>query len=100
MWHWLSNTYPELGLGTYYHCADNIHYYERHFELAEKIMSEETRDPYWFHLRAPLFNLNNGIMLPSVEGLKFMESLSNLMKQETITQEESKELLQTYFYIQ
>ncbi len=100
MWHWLRATYPELGLGAYYHCADNIHYYERHFELAEKIMSEETRDPYWFHLRAPLFNLNNGIMLPSVEGLRFMESLSNLMKQESITQQESKELLQTYFYIQ
>lgn len=100
MWHWLRTSYPELGLGTYYHCADNIHYYERHFELAEKIMSEETGEPYWFHLRAPLFNLNNGIMLPSVEGLRFIESLSNLMKQETMTQEESKELLQTYFYIQ
>lgn len=100
MWHWLKTSYSELELGTYYHCADNIHYYERHFKLAEKIMSEDIGKPHWFHLRSPLFNLNNGIMLPSVAGLRFMESLSNLIKQETITQEESKELLQTYFYIQ
>jgi len=31
---WLRRTYPELQLGTYHHFADNIHYYQRHFEVA------------------------------------------------------------------
>jgi thymidylate synthase len=100
MWHWLRNKYEDLEMGTYYHSADNIHYYERHFELADKIVYEDDRPPIWFHLRDPLFFLNNGNMLPTVKGLKFMEKLSELTKQETISQEESKELLSQFFYIQ
>ena len=100
MWHWLKDTYENLEMGTYYHCADNIHYYERHFDLADKIVQEDDKNPTWFHLRAPLFFLKNGNMLPTVEGIRFMEKLSELTKQETITQEESKELLSQYFYIQ
>jgi len=100
MWYWLKDTYKDLELGTYYHCADNIHYYERHFELADKIVQEDEKSPLWFHLRSPLFFLKNGNMLPTVEGIRFMESLTELTKQETITQEESRELLSQYFYIQ
>ena len=38
MFLWLKETkYPDLELGSYYHFADNIHYYERHFELIDKI---------------------------------------------------------------
>ena len=37
---WLRDTYPELQLGVYYHCADNTHFYERHFELANEIKAE------------------------------------------------------------
>jgi thymidylate synthase len=44
---WLLETYPDLELGTYYHCADNIHFYERHFELAENIINDtEESDEY------------------------------------------------------
>lgn len=101
MWHWLRETYPTLELGTYYHCADNIHYYERHFDIAEKIMEEEPRTPNWFHLREPLFRLANGILLPTVPGHSFMEDVVNLLNSgEKITQEASKEILNKYFYIQ
>ena len=101
MWHWLRETYPTLELGTYYHCADNIHYYERHFEIAEKIMAEEPKTPTWFHLREPLFRLATGILLPTVAGHSFMEDVVNLLNSgEKITQEVSKEILNKYFYIQ
>jgi thymidylate synthase len=32
-----NDQYKDLELGTYHHYADNIHFYERHFELANKI---------------------------------------------------------------
>jgi thymidylate synthase len=37
----LIETYPDLQLGDYYHFADNLHFYERHFELATAIQTEE-----------------------------------------------------------
>jgi thymidylate synthase len=37
----LKKVYPALRLGYYYHCADNMHYYARHYDLVEKILSEE-----------------------------------------------------------
>ena len=36
----LKETYPELELGMYYHFADNVHFYERHFDLANEIKTE------------------------------------------------------------
>lgn len=102
MWHWLKDTYPTLEIGKYYHCTDNIHYYEKHFPIAEKILSENpTRNPYWFHLREPLFRVGNGNMLPTIPGIRFMESVSQLLNSgEPITQESCKEILSNYFYIQ
>ena len=40
----LIETYPDLQLGEYFHFADNLHFYERHFELAEDIKKEEIDD--------------------------------------------------------
>jgi hypothetical protein len=101
MWHWLLDYYPELKLGTYHHCVDNIHYYERHFEIAEKITQEDERDPIFFHIRAPLFRLANGNMVPTTSGSGFMEDVSNLLNSgEKITQDISREILSKYFYIQ
>ena len=37
----LKNHYHELEIGEYYHAADNFHFYERHFQLAEKILFEK-----------------------------------------------------------
>jgi thymidylate synthase len=37
----LLETYPDLELGTYYHFADNLHFYERHFDLAKSIQEED-----------------------------------------------------------
>jgi hypothetical protein len=45
------------------HCADNIHFYERHFELAEKIVHEPLHEKqYIMNILEPLFNIKNGEM--------------------------------------
>ena len=36
----LLETYPDLQLGDYYHFTDNLHFYERHFDLADSIKVE------------------------------------------------------------
>ena len=70
---WLLETYPNLELGTYYHCADNIHFYERHFELADKIESETN---FTMNISEPLFTINNGNMLISDYGNKFIKEVN------------------------
>jgi len=37
----LKSVYPELELGTYYHNAGSMHIYDRHFEMASKIIADE-----------------------------------------------------------
>lgn len=101
MWHWLKETYKDLELGTYYHCADNIHYYERHFELAQTIQFEEPKDPYFFHLREPLFTITNNNYLLLQPGRDFLADVAALVNSgEKITQQESFNILIKYFYIQ
>jgi thymidylate synthase len=86
---WLLDTYPELQLGTYYHCADNIHFYERHFEMSTNIISE-TKDQgsnYTMNIENPLFNLTKDNMLLTEYGINFMkdinEAVGNKSKQIT-----------------
>ena len=40
MYMMLKPIYPNLELGTYIHHMDNVHYYERHFDLVDKIKNE------------------------------------------------------------
>lgn len=56
---WLKENYSDLELGTYHHCVDNIHFYERHFELAENIANNEKGDVYTMNLEKPLFNIDD-----------------------------------------
>jgi thymidylate synthase len=37
----LKEMYPDLGLGHYFHNAGSMHIYDRHFEMAEKIIANE-----------------------------------------------------------
>lgn len=58
MYLWLKETkYPELELGTYYHYADNIHYYEQHFSLMNKILKEDMKTPPLFVLKKRMFHI-------------------------------------------
>ena len=57
----LKEVYPELKLGVYYHCADNIHFYERHFELANKILDTPLESSIKLKLLYPLFKFEKTI---------------------------------------
>ena len=106
MWHWLKEKYDSLELGTYYHCADNIHFYEKHFEVADKIAQQKENDPSLsFFLREPLFNVKDGnyILLPA--GQKFLEDVNELVRENIENPEHkmlasvTKPILQKYFLI-
>ena len=106
MWHWLKDTYEGLDLGTYYHCADNIHFYERHFEIADQISQEDLKDPVYFMLKETLFNCKDGqyILLPA--GQQFINDVQELVDRLTneenfkITNAIAKETIQKYFWVQ
>lgn len=51
----LKKVYPDLKLGVYYHCADNIHFYERHFEMADKILDSGIDTSVKLRMIHPLF---------------------------------------------
>jgi thymidylate synthase len=76
----LKKVYPELKLGMYYHCADNIHYYERHFDLVEKIISAPVTKSPKFELKAPLFEFDEfGKMSLSISTDQYVERVCNLL---------------------
>jgi len=95
---WLSDIYKNLQLGTYYHCADNIHYYEKHFEVANNILNESIYNNKKFVLKAPLFRLENQNMILTQEGNDFFREFENL-DIASLSQKDSKEILLKYFKI-
>ncbi|MDC1282503.1 thymidylate synthase [bacterium] len=74
---WLKSTYPELSLGTYHHFADNIHFYERHYDLAEKIVHEPLHEnQYKMELTEPLFNINKGNMIITDHAMRMIDIIN------------------------
>lgn len=101
MWYWLQPTYPALQLGTYHHCADNLHYYKRHFDLAAEIAQEELGNPLFCLLKEPLFNVNNGIYVLTPAGTRLLQEVSaEVHAPYDFNQERAKEIALNYFYIQ
>ena len=82
---WLLETYPELELGTYYHCADNIHFYERHFEMSTNIISEsdDQGKNYTMDIENPLFTLTKDNMLLTEYGINFMQDINEAVSTES-----------------
>ena len=74
---WLKSTYPELSLGTYHHFADNIHFYERHYDLAEKIVHEPLHEnQYKMELTEPLFNIDKGNMIITDHAMQMIDIIN------------------------
>jgi len=95
---WLKEHCPSLELGSYYHCADNIHFYEQHFELADKIMAEDTdsRDGYYMNLSEPLFKITNeGEFQLTTTGQEYINSV-NLLIEQGATMEDYRNLITKY----
>lgn len=73
---WLLDTYPDLELGTYFHAADNIHFYERHFDLVEKIKEDHVDgNTYTMDIQKPLFKLQEGNMVLTDHGNNFVQEI-------------------------
>lgn len=106
MWHWLKDTYKDLELGMYHHCADNIHFYERHFEVAEKIKNEIPKDPTFFVLKEPMFICKDGQYILLKAGQDFLVDVNDIVYQALsdstykIDNDKAKEVLIKYFWIQ
>lgn len=83
MYLWLKNDkYADLQLGTYHHFADNIHYYEHHFELANSILEESTmiRQPYIMELKEPMFVYDaDGNYHITSSGLMYINDVNRLI---------------------
>jgi thymidylate synthase len=75
---WLLETYPDLELGTYYHCADNIHFYERHFELANNILNDDSNSTeYSMNIEKPLFLMIHNTMVLTESGGRFLKEVDD-----------------------
>ena len=93
--------YSDLTLGTYHHFADNIHYYERHFELADKI---KNIDPITLQdngsdtliLKKPLFDYINGAVSLTDDGVEFITRVDETEGAKGI---DYKNILSDYFTI-
>ena len=94
----LKKIYPELRLGMYYHCADNIHFYERHFDLVEKIMLGSANVSPSMKMKLPLFefNKNTGELELSAHSRTYVSHVESLVKSENFdkfTQEDWKNVI-------
>jgi len=79
---WLKETYPSLELGGYHHFADNIHFYEQHFDLAENIVKEPAKqDTVTMDLKNPMFVLNHGTMELTETGKEYINEVNQLVEQ-------------------
>lgn len=99
----LKDTYSDLQLGTYHHFADNIHFYERHFELADKIRVEKATPASSFTLETKLidYDTNDGFSL-TADGQEFINAIDSTINEEgkaEATREDYKLILSNYFKI-
>lgn len=88
-----------LELGTYYHCADNIHFYERHFELANKIRNADNRfEEYSLKLKKPFLEFNKDLewSLLSQTAKDFIADVDETIGKD-LKQEDYKQIISKYF---
>jgi len=98
----LKKIYPELKLGMYFHCADNIHYYERHFELVDSILESDIISSPKFILKAPLFTFEDKETIISESASSYIDKLHNVVNSEafsTMSQADWKDVLRDIVYI-
>ncbi len=101
MWLNLRLKYPDLEIGTYHHVADNLHYYQRHFELGDRILAEksEMRKPLTTVLKEPLFWILEERLEPTEPSLEFRRTIENLVVTGEITTDLCKQALQKLYTI-
>jgi thymidylate synthase len=96
----LKETYPELELGMYYHYADNLHFYERHFELADQIKSEsiDITKESTFMLKQPFLEYDGKNVTLSNLAQTFVNEIDASVDDDSInTKQDYKDILDKYF---
>ena len=96
----LKETYPELELGMYYHFADNLHFYERHFELADQIKSEsiDITKESTFMLKQPFLEYDGKNVTLSNLAQTFVNEIDASVDDDSITtKQDYKDILDKYF---
>lgn len=95
-----------LELGDYYHFADNLHFYERHFELADTIVNGDKYNNYSLKLKYPFFEFKNGKIVKTNAAEEFINLVDRLTYKvngkaslNALSQEDFKEILEDYFII-
>jgi|TARA_B100000768_G_scaffold56522_1_gene54962 thymidylate synthase len=96
----LKETYPDLELGMYYHYADNLHFYERHFELADQIKAEDidiTKEST-FMLKQPFLEYDGKNVTLSNLAQTFVNEIDASVDDDSITSKQDyKDILDKYF---
>lgn len=90
----LKDTYPTLELGSYFHFADNLHFYERHFELAEAIKTDEHESTSKLQLNQKFIGYQDGKVFLEDAGLEFLQFMDNARGRDEV---DYKEVLSRYF---
>ena len=97
----LKETYPELELGLYYHFADNVHFYERHFELANEIKAEtpDQKKEASLLLRNPFLDYDGKNVFLTDSAKTFIKEVDDTIEngQGTGTKEDYKTIIDKYF---
>jgi len=94
-----------LELGSYFHFADNLHFYERHFDLADKIIDGDKYNNYSLKLKYPFFDFNDGKIEMTKDAKDFIDIIDRTMYKvndkstNPLNQQDYKEILEDYFVI-
>jgi thymidylate synthase len=98
----LKDQYSDLELGVYHHFADNIHFYERHFELAEEIKSNRiSSEGHTFELKDKFidYTSSDGVKLTNA-ATEFIARIDDMVTHEPLAKRHDyKQVLEDYFKI-
>lgn len=99
----LLKTYPDLKLGYYFHHVDNIHFYERHFNLVNQIKNNGAGNQYTMVLDKSFIDLDNdGNVFLTDTAIEFLRRIDSAVKNEKTNPEfeaDYKLILRDYFAI-
>jgi len=97
----LKETYPDLELGIYYHFADNLHFYERHFALADSIKIEkiDAEDEHQFILNEKFIDYDGEKVFLTGIGEAYCREIYETIGEDgsTLEQKDYKKILAKYF---
>lgn len=99
----LKETYPDLEIGAYYHFADNLHFYERHFEFAESVKNEKIspESEHTFILNKPFIDYDGDKVFLTDTANSFCKEIYESIGEDrsTLEQDDYKNILTKYFTI-